>query len=61
MARLRRGEYGLFFTTSYYTKQAQEEVIEDGYPVKLFSGIDMYNLFENADMIKNGRLVDNED
>ena len=61
VARLRRGEYGLFFTTSYYTKQAQEEVIEDGYPVKLFSGIDMYNLFENADMIRNGKLIDNED
>ena len=26
VARLQRGEYGIFVTTSYYTKAAQEEV-----------------------------------
>ena len=57
VARLRRGEYGLFFTTSYYGRQAQEEVIKDAYPVKLFSGVDMYNLFEAANMIKEGKLI----
>jgi len=41
VARLNRGQYGLFVTTSYYTKQAQEEVIADGYPVKLISGADV--------------------
>ena len=56
VARLKRGEYGLFFTTSYYTSQAQKEVLEDGYPVKLFSGISMYKLFDNANMINNGKL-----
>jgi len=57
VARLGRGEYGLFFTTSYYTEQAQKEVIKDKYPVKLFSGVDLYNLFDEADMIRNGKLV----
>ena len=41
VARLNRGQYGLFVTTSYYTKQAQEEVVADGYPVKLISGADV--------------------
>lgn len=41
VARLNRGQYGLFVTTSYYTKQAQEEVVADGYPVKLISGSDV--------------------
>jgi len=57
VARLGRGEYGLFFTTSYFTKQAQEEVIEDNYPIRLFSGIDLYNLFNEADMISDGNLI----
>jgi restriction endonuclease Mrr len=41
VARLKRGEYGIFVTTSYYTQQAQEEVLEDAYPIRLFSGIDL--------------------
>ena len=41
VARLQRGEYGIFITTSYYTKTAQEEVFEDNYPVRLFSGSDV--------------------
>ena len=41
MARLQRGEYGIFITTSYYTKAAQEEIFEDNYPVRLFSGSDV--------------------
>jgi hypothetical protein len=38
VARLQRGEYGVFITTSYYTKAAQEEIYEDNYPVRLFTG-----------------------
>lgn len=41
VARLQRGEYGIFITTSYYTKTAQEEIFEDNYPVRLFSGSDV--------------------
>ena len=35
VARLDRGEYGIFVTTSAFTKQAQEEVFEMRYPVSL--------------------------
>ncbi len=38
VARLGRGQYGLFVTTSFYTRQAQEEVYSDGYPTRLISG-----------------------
>jgi restriction endonuclease Mrr len=61
VARLSRGEYGIFVTTSYYTKQAQEEVFQDGYPVKLFSGIDLVFLLRElrlaqGDQIKSERI-----
>ena len=38
VARLDRGEYGVYITTSYFTKQAQEEVFELRYPVSLVYG-----------------------
>jgi hypothetical protein len=41
VARLGRGEYGIFVTTSFFTKQAQREVLEDRYPVRLMSGLDL--------------------
>jgi hypothetical protein len=41
VARLGRGEFGVFVTTSYYTAQAQREVLDDKYPVKLVSGADL--------------------
>src|SRR5690606_28344857 len=30
VARLNRGQFGIFVTTSYYTRQTQREVLEDG-------------------------------
>jgi hypothetical protein len=44
VARLGRGEYGLFVTTSYFTKQTQAEVLEDKYPARLFSGADLVGM-----------------
>jgi len=56
VARLQRGEYGIFISTSYYTKSAQEEVFKDGYPVRLFSGGDIVNLLKSIGKISNGNL-----
>ena len=56
VARLQRGEYGIFITTSYYTKSAQEEVFKDGYPVRLFSGGDIVNLLKSIGKISDGNL-----
>jgi hypothetical protein len=56
VARLDRGQYGIFVTTSYYTTQAQQEVLEDGYPVKLYSGIDVVNFLRELKLIDNGKI-----
>ena len=51
VARLGRGEYGLFFTTSYFTADAQKEVLLDSYPVRLIAGADLYDYFYEAKML----------
>lgn len=56
VARLDRGQFGIFVTTSYYTKQTQEEILEDGYPVKLYSGIDLINFLKELRLIDNNRI-----
>lgn len=56
VARLGRGEYGLYFTTSYFTQDAQKEVVMDGYPVKLISGADLYDFFYEAKVLDNNGI-----
>jgi hypothetical protein len=56
VARLGRGQYGLFFTTSWYTEQAQREVILDRYPVRLFSGLDIINILRAGNCISGDAL-----
>jgi hypothetical protein len=56
VARLGRGQYGIFVTTSYYTEQAQREVLEDEYPVRLYSGIDLVNFLRELRLIRNNRI-----
>lgn len=56
VARLARGQYGLFVTTSYYTKQAQEEVLEDGYPIRLYNGLDIINFLRELKLIDGSRI-----
>jgi hypothetical protein len=38
VARLKRGWFGVFVTTSYFSEPVQREVIEDEYPILLVSG-----------------------
>jgi restriction endonuclease Mrr len=56
VARLGRGEYGLFVTTSYFTKQAQQEVLADAYPVKLIAGVDLVNFLKELRLISGTEL-----
>jgi hypothetical protein len=56
VARLSRGQYGIFVTTSYFTRQSQEEVYEDGYPVKLISGKDLIYFFRELRLIQNDKI-----
>lgn len=38
VARLQRGWLGVYVTTSHFSQQVQQEVIEDGYPIVLVPG-----------------------
>jgi hypothetical protein len=39
VARLKRGWFGVFVTTSYFSDKVQLEIIEDEYPILLVSGL----------------------
>ena len=56
VARLSRQEYGIFVTTSYFTEQAQREVLNDGYPVHLVSGIDLVQMFKYLRLVSGGQI-----
>ena len=53
VARLNRGQFGIFVTLSYFTDQAQKEIIEDNYPVRLYSGIDIVNMLHELRLVEN--------
>ena len=56
VARLQRGEHGVFATNSYFTRQAQEEVFEDRYPVELIHGGRLAGLLGKVGAIRGGAL-----
>ena len=56
VARLARGQYGIFVTTSYFTKQAQEEVIADGYPTTLIAGADIVRMMRELRIARGGEI-----
>ncbi len=56
VARLTRGEYGIFVTTSFFTENAQREVLDDRYPVHLISGVDLVNILKERQILKNGKI-----
>lgn len=56
VARLGRGQFGLYFTTSWYSEQTQKEIEADRYPVRLFSGQDIVNILRAGDCVASGRL-----
>ncbi len=56
VARLQRGEHGVFVTNSTFTQQAQEEVLEDRYPVDLLHGQRLTALLAHCGATRNGEL-----
>ena len=56
VARLGRGQYGLFVTTSYFTKQTQEEVLADGYPTRLISGADVVSMMRELRITRGSEI-----
>jgi hypothetical protein len=59
VARLGRGQYGLFVTTSYFTKQTQEEVLQDGYPTRLIAGGDLVRIMRELRIARHGKIATN--
>jgi hypothetical protein len=56
VARLARGQYGVFVTTSYFTKQAQQEVLADGYPTTLVAGSDLVRMMRELRVTTGNEL-----
>ncbi len=56
VARLGRGQYGLFVTTSYFTRQTQAEVLEDRYPTRLFAGADVVRFMRELRIVKGDEI-----
>jgi hypothetical protein len=43
-------------TTSYFTKQAQEEVVADGYPTTLIAGADIVRMMRELRIARGGEI-----
>ncbi|MBW0145772.1 restriction endonuclease [Sphingomicrobium clamense] len=56
VARLGRGQYGLYFTTSWFSEQTQREIESDRYPVRLFSGSDIVDFLREGGCLSNARI-----
>jgi hypothetical protein len=56
VARLARGQYGVFVTTSFFTRQAQEEVLADGYPTTLVAGADLIRVMRELRVTRGSEL-----
>jgi hypothetical protein len=56
VARLARGQYGIFVTTSYFTRQSQEEVLEDRYPTTLVAGADLVRIMREMRVAKGSTI-----
>lgn len=56
VARLGRGQYGVFVSTSYFTKQAQEEVLADRYPTTLIAGGDLVRMMRELRVVRGNQI-----
>ncbi len=56
VARLTRGQYGIFVTTSYFTKQTQEEVLEDHYPTHLVARSDLVRIMREMRIARGAQI-----
>ena len=44
ISRIRQRQFGILVTTSFVAKQAYEEIIEDGHPIAIISGVDIIDI-----------------
>jgi hypothetical protein len=58
VARLRRGWFGVFVTTSYFSRPVQREVLADRYPLMLINGARLASIVRQHLVSSNLTLVD---
>ncbi len=51
ISRIRHRELGVFMTTSFFDKQVQQELIDDGHPIILLSGGDIARLLISSNFV----------
>ena len=56
IARLKHRDIGVFVTTSFFDRQVQKELIEDGHPVLLLSGGDIARLLIGRELATDQNL-----
>jgi hypothetical protein len=56
VARLQRGEHGVFVTTSAFTRQCQDEVFADQYPVELIPGLQLVGILQQLGAVQGRGL-----
>ncbi len=57
ISRLRYRQFGIFVTTSCVHEDAQREMLEDGHPVLVISGIDIVYILRRAGITTEAHLV----
>jgi hypothetical protein len=57
IARLRYRQFGMFVTTSCLHEQAYQEILDDGHPVLIISGVDIIDILERAGITTEQGLV----
>lgn len=48
ISRLRHRQFGILITTSYLDSQAYKEILEDGHPIIVVSGVDIIDALRNS-------------
>jgi hypothetical protein len=57
VARLRRGEHGVFVTTASFSRQCQEEVFADQYPVDLIPGARLVGMLQHLGAVRGREIL----
>lgn len=58
ISRIRDRQFGVLVTTSFVSKQAYDEIVEDGHPIAIISGRDIINILFKK-QITNRELLNN--
>ncbi len=56
ISRLRHRQFGILITTSYLDTQAYKEIIEDGHPIIVISGLDIIRALKDSHSLDFSQL-----